>query len=474
MKGVLCEKVAKYVSRLIDSGALRPGQRALSVRALARQMRVSTATVVEAFSLLEARGLVEARARSGHYVRETSSDGLDRPRVQRMRLGAIRVNGDRMRGLFRSMRDRSVVPFGASCPSPDLLPTDRLARLTGAIARSSPAIGAVYDPLPGVSALRAHIARRATRHGCAVRPDDVIVTVGAIEAIGLSLRATTRPGDTVAVESPTYFGVLALLAELGLSAVEVPAATTEGLQLDALRAALEKHDIKACVAVPNFSNPCGARMPDDAKEQLVALLARRRVPLIETDVYGDLPHDDDRPRPAKAFDPDGWVMHCSSFSKSLAPGYRVGWVVPGRFYERVEELKFMHTVASPTITQMAIAAFLDSGGYERHLRTLRRAFAAQVSAAQDAIARHFPRGTRVSRPSGGYLLWVELPEGSPTAIDIQRAALERAISIAPGPIFSARGSFQRFFRLSCGYPWSDSLDDAVEVLGRLANGKLTA
>jgi DNA-binding transcriptional MocR family regulator len=470
MNGALCEKVAKHVAALIEAGALRPGQRALSVRALAQQMRVSTATVVQAFSLLEARGLIEARARSGHYVRESPSEALDRPRAQRTHLESIRVSGDRMRGLFRSMRDRSIVPFGASCPSPELLPTDRLGRLTGAIARSSSAIGAVYDPLPGVAALRAHIARRATRLGCSVRPDDVIVTVGAIEAIGLCLRAATRPGDTIAVESPTYFGVLALLAELGLHAVEVPADSENGMRSDVLATALEKHEIKACVAVPNFSNPSGARMPDAVKEQLVALLARHRVPLIETDVYGDLPHDGARPRPAMAFDRDGWVMHCSSFSKTLAPGYRVGWVVPGRFYERVEELKFMHTVASPTITQMAVAAFLDSGGYEHHLRRLRRAFAAQVSSAQEAIARYFPRGTRVSRPTGGFLLWVELPEGCPSAIDVQRAALERSISIAPGPIFSARGSFQRFFRLSCGYPWTDSLDRAIEVLGRLASG----
>jgi DNA-binding transcriptional MocR family regulator len=441
MSGDLCEKVVRHVAALIESGALRPGQRA-----------------------------IEARERSGHYVRDRLPDALDRPRALRTRLDSIRVSGDRMRGLFRSMRDRSIVPFGASCPGPELLPTERLGRLAGAIARSS-AIGAVYDPLPGVSSLRAHIARRATRFGCTVRPDDVIITVGAIEAIGLCLRAASRPGDTVAVESPTYFGVLALIAELGLHAVEVPADTTHGMQLDALAAALDRHDLKACVAVPNYSNPCGALMPDDAKEQLVALLRRRRVPLIETDVYGDLPHDDDRPRPAKAFDRDGWVMHCSSFSKTLAPGYRVGWVVPGRFYERVEELKFIHTVASPTITQMAVAAFLDSGGYERHLRKLRRAFAAQVSAAQDAIANHFPRGTRVSRPAGGYLLWVELPEGCKSAVDVQRAALDRGISIAPGPIFSARGSFQRFFRLSCGYPWTDSLDRAIEELGHLATGE---
>jgi DNA-binding transcriptional MocR family regulator len=467
MKAVLRERVARHVAALIEAGALRPGQRVLSVRELARQLSVSTATVVDAFSLLEARGLVEARARSGHYVR---SEAPERPRAMRARLDSVPVSGDRMRGLFRSMRDRSIVPFGASSVSPGLLPTERLGHLAGLVARSSAAIGASYDPLPGVATLRAHVARRATRHGCATRPEDVIVTVGAIEAIGLCLRAVARAGDTVAVESPTYFGVLALLAELGLQAVEIPSDSADGMKLDALAIAFERHDLKACVAVPNFSNPCGARMPDDAKEKLASMLGQRRVALIETDVYGDLPHDDDRPRPVKAFDRDGWVMHCSSFSKTLAPGYRVGWVVPGRFYDRVEELKFVHTVASPTITQMAVAAFLDSGGYERHLRKLRRALSSQVGAVQDAVARYFPRGTRVSRPRGGFLLWIQLPDRCVSAIALQRAALERGISIAPGPMFSARGSFQRFLRLSCGHPWSEAAERAIETLGKLAGG----
>jgi DNA-binding transcriptional MocR family regulator len=462
------EKVVRHVTELVETGALRPGERVLSVRELARQMNVSTATVVEAFTMLEARGLLEARPRSGHFVCKASGERIEQPRVLRSRLESVRVNGDRIQGLFRSMRDRSMVPFGASCPSPELLPTGRLGRLVGAVARSSEGIGAVYDPLPGLVSLRAHIARRAARNGCTTRADDVIVTVGAIEAIHLCLRAVARPGDTIAIESPTYFGALALLAELGLSAVEIPADPTTGLRLDALAAALERHPIKACVAVPNFGNPSGARMPDDAKEKLVAMLARRHVPLIETDVYGDLPHDGARPRPAKAFDRSGWVMHCSSFSKTLAPGYRVGWVIPGRFHERVEELKFAHTVASPTITQMAIAAYLDSGGYEQHLRRLRRAFASQVTDARAAVVRHFPPGTRVSNPTGGFLLWVELPEGSRSAIELQRAALERGISIAPGPIFSARGSFARCVRLSCGYPWSDRFERAIATLGRLA------
>jgi DNA-binding transcriptional MocR family regulator len=467
--GLLHERVADHVAALIDRGALRAGQRVPSVRRLSAQMHVSTATVVLGYSRLEARGLLEARPQSGHYVRSPPRAALAEPRTARAQPGATRVKlGDRVTGLYRSLRDRDIVPFGAACPSPDLLPLDRLGRSVALAARTAGHAGALYDALPGNARLRAHIARRAVQNGAAVRADDVIVTWGAIEAIQLCLRAVAAPGDAVIVERPTYFGGLRLLEEMGLQAVEVPAHPTTGMDLDALEAALRRHRVKACLAVPSFSNPLGALMPDDAKRALVDTLARRRVPLIETDVYGDLPHDGRRPRPAKAFDRDGWVMYCSSFSKTLAPGYRVGWAIPGRFHERVDELKFTYSGATPTITQMAIADFLDAGGYDRHLRQLRRHVAAQVAAVRDAVARHFPTGTRTSRPLGGLLLWVALPRGAAHAVDLQRRALARGISIAPGPIFAARDGFQNCLRLNCGYPWSDALERAIETLASLA------
>ena len=470
--GLLCDRVANHVAALIETGALRGGQRAPSVRRLSAQMKVSTATVVLGYSYLEARGLLEARPQSGHYVKTPPRASLAEPRVATAASGAARVKlGDRVTGLYRSMRDPSIVPLGAACLSADLLPLARLNRSAVLVARTSAGAGALYDPLAGIATLRTHLARRAVGQGVAVRRDDVIVTSGAIEAIQLCLRAVARPGDAVVVERPTYFGGLRLLEEIGLRAVEVPTHPVTGMDLEALEAALVRHKPKACLAVPNFSNPLGTLMSDGAKATLVEIMSRRRVPLIESDVYGDLCHDDNRPRPAKAFDRDGWVMSCSSFSKTLAPGYRVGWAIPGRFYERVDELKFTYTGASPPLPQMTIADFLDSGGYDRHLRLLRRRIAAQVNAGRDAIARHFPAGTRVCRPSGGFLLWVELPRGCVSAVELQRRALARGISIAPGPIFAAREGFNNCFRLSCGYPWSEILDRAIATLGSLARGE---
>jgi DNA-binding transcriptional MocR family regulator len=240
------------------------------------------------------------------------------------------------------------------------------------------------------------------------------------------------------------------------------------MDLDALEVVLRAQKIAAVLAVPNFSNPSGTRMPDDSKERLVELLARREVPLIEDDIYGDLHHAGERPRPAKAFDTRGLVLLCSSFTKTLAPGYRVGWIAPGRFRDRVLALKFAHTVATPTLLQMAVAEFLAAGGYEHHLRRLRRSVAGQVARVSEAVTQSFPKGTRISRPTGGFVLWVELPEGK-SGLTLAERAMERGVAIAPGLLFSARERFHGFIRLSCGQPWSDPLEKALRTLGQLAH-----
>jgi DNA-binding transcriptional MocR family regulator len=261
--------------------------------------------------------------------------------------------------------------------------------------------------------------------------------------------------------------VLQLIESLEMRALEIPSNAGTGIDLGLLEAALRQQRVKACLVVTNFSNPSGALMPDDAKRELVKMLARREIPLIEDDIYGDLHFDGARPRPARAFDRHGLVMLCGSFSKTLAPGYRVGYVAPGRYRDAVERLKFAQTVATPTLAQMAIADFLENGGYERHLRRLRRALCEQVARVSEAIAEHFPAGTRISRPRGGFLLWVEMPPGK-SALELHDRALARGVSVAPGPIFSAKQRFTSCIRVSCGYPWSDAIEQGVRTLGKIA------
>lgn len=288
-----------------------------------------------------------------------------------------------------------------------------------------------------------------------------------MEALNLALRAVTRPGDTVALESPTYYGFLQILESLGLRALEIPTHPRTGISLDALEVALRTHEIKAALVMPTVSNPIGATMTDRAKERLVTLLAARRVPLIEDHVYGELHAGGRTPRAAKSYDRSGHVMLCGSFTKTLAPGLKAGWIEPGRWKDRVRMLKFVSSGGHSELVELTLADLLESGGYERSLRQLRRHNALQVEHARRVIAESFPRGTRVTQPAGGYILWVELPRRC-DSIALFEKLLERHISIAPGPMFSATGRYRNCLRISVGHPWTERAERALRDVGRLA------
>jgi DNA-binding transcriptional MocR family regulator len=303
--------------------------------------------------------------------------------------------------------------------------------------------------------------------GCALAPEELVTTLGASEALSLALRAITSPGDTVAVETPTYFGIWQLLASLELNVLEIPVHPSEGLDLEVLESVLDAHEPAAVIATPNFNNPLGCLMSDERKAAMARLLASRETPLIEDNIYGELQFEGPPPRPVKSFDTGGRVLLCGSLSKTLAPGYRIGWLAPGRYMAQVQALQRTHSIALPTLPQLAVADFLRSGGYDRHLRRLRRTLAVQVERMRAAVAEHFPAETRISRPQGGLVLWVELPTEIDT-VELHEAAMTRGISFAPGMLFSARSRFRRCLRLSCGMPWSPQLNQAVATLGRLA------
>jgi DNA-binding transcriptional MocR family regulator len=461
----LYERVSGKLEEAMRVGALRPGDRLPSVRRLSSRERVSVSTVLQAYLNLESRGLIEARPQSGHYVRPQRPLPPEPP-ASRPPSGAtpVSVSGLVAR-VVESARDRSLVPLSCILPAPALLPWRKLGSIASSILRDGG--GLEYELPPGSLALRRQLARRSLEWGCALSPDDFVVTCGAMEALHLSLLAVAQPGDAIAVESPAYFGTLQAIEALGLRAVEIPSCPRQGLELDALEKVLKSRSIAAVLAVANFSNPTGSLMPDSAKERLVELLADREIPLIEDDLYGDLHFGPSRPRAAKSWDRAGLVLHCGSFSKTLAPGWRVGWLAAGRFQEKVSLLKFALTVATPSLQQAALAEFLARGLYDRHLRALRKSMASQLRSMADAVAAHFPAGTRATRPDGGGALWVELP-GRARALDLHQRALAAGIAVAPGPIFSARQGFQSFVRLSCGAPWSPRIEAAISTLGRIA------
>lgn len=466
----LYEALAREIEDLVAQQALRPGDRLPSVRQQQARRGVSPATVFQAYYLLEARGVVESRPRSGYYVarRRAPAGEPPEPRVSQPASGAAAVDVSALVfGVLEAARDRSAVPFGSAFPSPLLFPLERLARETASAMRRLDPWSTVADLAPGNGDLRRQIALRYQLDGAPVPPDDIVITNGAMEALNLCLQAVTRPGDTVLVESPAFYAALQALERLGLNAVEVATDPRDGMDLDALAEALECHRPAACWLMTSFQNPLGSLMPPGKKEALVALLAGHGVPLIEDDVYGELYFGARRPALAKRHDRHGLVMHCGSFSKCLAPGFRIGWAAPGRHARAVERLKLSTSLACAMPSQLALAAYLAQGGYDRHLRQLRAALEAQRDAMLLAVARHFPPGTRATRPEGGYFLWVELPAGADT-LALHRAALEHGISIAPGPMFSARREYRHCLRLNYGHPWNAQLEDAMALLGRLA------
>jgi DNA-binding transcriptional MocR family regulator len=466
---LLYEEVSARIGEMIRNGTYRVGERIPSIRALSRQMRVSVNTVMESYARLENLGMIEARPQSGYYVCCRLSEPPGRP-ASGERAGDIAPNpvilGDVALEVMRNIANPSLVPLGGGIPNTDLSPVDKLNRMLASESRRFPLQSISYPPPQGHKRLRTQIAKRSLDSGCSLSPEDIVVTSGCVEAMNLALQAVCRPGDTVAIGSPVYPTFLKSIQWMGLKVLEIPS-SSEGMNLEVLEYAIRHNQVSACITIANFNNPLGSLMPTDKKRELVTLLAKHDIPLIEDDVYGDLAYGPVRPPSTKAFDEKGLVLYCSSFSKTLAPGYRVGWIAPGRYQQKIEQLKALLNIATASPTQFAIAEFLTNGGYDHHLRTLRRVYARQTAQVRDAIGRYFPPGTRVSRPEGGYILWVELPEGY-DAFRLYELALQEGISIAPGRIFTLGDKYGNCLRLNAAI-WSERTEQALETLGGLKN-----
>jgi DNA-binding transcriptional MocR family regulator len=460
------EELADRLADMIERGTFRPGDRIPSVRQMSRQQEVSISTVLTAYYLLEDRGLIEARPQSGYYVRLRRPTALPEPEISSPEPDPTDVNvRELVMMVLRDTLDPNLLQFGTAIPHPDVLPVRQLNRILAAIAREGKAEYLMYAFPPGLETLRVQIARRALVAGCTLGPSDIVVTSGGDEAMQLCLRAICRPGDTVAIESPIYFGILQSLEALRLRALEIPTHPRTGISLEALRFAIEHNPVRACLVISNFNNPLGSRIPDDHQRELVALLARHDIPLVESDSGGEQYFSGQRPSVAKSYDRKGLVLLCSSYSEDLGPGYRVGWVAPGRFKPAVEWHKFTANVATATLPQLVIAEFLSTGGYDHHLRRLRRAYAQRMAGMSRAIERHFPPGTRVTRPDGGHVLWVQLPEAV-DSLELYSLAVKHGVTLAPGHIFSATEQYRNFARLNAAY-WAPEHESAIQQLGRL-------
>jgi DNA-binding transcriptional MocR family regulator len=461
------EQFAAAIAEMIRSGVLAPGEKIPSVRLASQKYSISPSTVFQGYYLLEDRGLIQAKARSGYFVRDHVSPQLTEPQPARHASEGTEVGvSDLVFSVLSSLKNPDTVPFGSAFPCPSLYPLPRLARSMAKAVRELDQTELISNMTSGHAELRRQIALRYMINGMPLPVDELVITNGAMEALNLCLQCVTAPGDLVAIEAPAFYACLQVLERLQLKAVEIPVQPRGGVDLQMLEDSFKRLPIKACWFMSSLQNPMGASMARTDKERLYQLLHRYQCPLIEDDVYAELYFGTKAPHPVKSIDPEGLVMHCSSFSKNLAPGYRVGWVAGGRYSEQINRLKLMTTLSPSVPAQAAIADYLQHGGYDRHLRKLRDSLEIQQHAMRTAAARYFPADTRVSKPAGGYFLWFEFAERV-NSLQLFHRALAQGISLTPGPIFSATERFNNCARLNYGHPWDERSERAMATLGQI-------
>jgi DNA-binding transcriptional MocR family regulator len=461
----LYAQLADSLTDQIREGLFKTGDKLPSVRRLAQREDVSISTVTTAYSMLEQRGWVEARPKSGYYVAQRQEDRLALPQQVRMRpRPRAATTSELVMEVQRDSARQKGVSMCAAIPALDFPILTNVQRTFTRLSRTRKYLGVGYDAPEGLPEFRQQIARRAVDAGVHVSPDEIVSTSGCQNAMALGLRVLTRPGDIIAVESPCYYGLIQMAEAYGLKVIEIPAHHDTGISIEAFELALEKWPIKALVSVATFSNPLGSVIPDERKEELVSLLEKYDVPMIEDDIYGELYFGERRPKSVKAFDRDGRIMLCSSVSKTIDPQLRVGWIMPGRYLDQVTHQKFIHLVSGSTLPQMVTAEIMAQGAYDRHLKQARDTYRRRSQHLVDLISQHFPESTRLSRPQGGLVAWVELPEAVNTT-DLYHRGRAQNLTIAPGEMFSASGHYKNCFRINFAQGWSPERVRAVQTIG---------
>ena len=462
----LYEEIVEKIKNQISSGVLRTGDQLPSIRKLSKDLSVSMSTIIQSYIMLEGLGLVESKPQSGYYVRFRQGKVLPEIEVHNPKAVVSKYTGLQLASQVHELaKIPNIVSLGSGLPGLDILPVKSINRIIKNLSKNLETTGLMYEFPPGDYNLRREIAKNSIEWGCSFTPEEIIITTGAIEAIAISLKVLAKPGDTIVVESPSYYVIFQLIESLGMKALEIPTHPRDGIDIKSLRDALKTHKIAACLLYPTMNNPLGSVMPEDSRKELYELLSSKNIPLIEANIYGELCFNNSRPKPIKAIDKKGIVLYIASLSKTIAPGYRIGWICPGKYFEKIKHFKFTNTLATPTLPQAAMAEFLKSSEYERTLRNLRRVYDSRISVLSGYIAEYFPEGTKIAKPQGGFYLWVELPEQI-DSIKLFEQVLKENISIAPGPIFSTKKEYSNYIRLSCACPWTPSIiEGAIKKIG---------
>ncbi|MDE9482839.1 PLP-dependent aminotransferase family protein [Xenorhabdus bovienii] len=462
------EQLAGAIRQQIEDDIWQVGDKLPSLRESVKSSGLSLMTVLQAYQLLESQGWIVARPQSGYYVATRLTQFAAAKGGKGLHLSESVEISASIFDVLQACKDPKIVPFGSAFPDPSLLNEPKLSKILASVARRFVPHSSLESLPPGNEKLRRNISRRYAAHGIHVSPEEIVITAGAMESLSFSLQSVTSPGDWVVIESPAFYGALQAIERLRLKAIAIKTDPRTGIDLDALEEIVQKYPIKACWLMSRFQNPLCNTMPSENKQRLVAILNSSHIALIEDDVYGELYFDQEPPMPIKAWDKENNFMHCSSFSKCLAPGYRVGWVAAGKHAGKIQQLQMMSTVSASAPTQLAVAEYLAHGGYDNHLRRLRRQLEQRQSQVLRAISEYFPDSVKVNSARGGYFLWLEF-EPPFNANRLYQLALAKGISIAPGSMFSTSSQFDHAFRLNTSFAWNDVQASAMKTLAGLCH-----
>ncbi|MEZ9233112.1 PLP-dependent aminotransferase family protein [Vibrio amylolyticus] len=456
-------ELAEQIKDQIKENVWGIGSKLPSLRKQTELSGFSLMTVMNAYQLLESQGWVVSHSRSGYVVApQIKQQSIAAAPKSLQETESVDIN-DFVFDILQASRKPNITNFGFAYPDPDLYPQNRVNRSLVHAAREMPTSNALDNLPPGNETLRTIIAKRYAAQGMNINPDEIVITAGALEALNLSLQSVTKAGDWVVVESPAFYGALQALERLNLRAIFVNTHPKEGIDLDSLERALKTHKVKACWLMTNFQNPLGFTLSDEKKQKLVSLLTAHNVYLIEDDVYSELYFGNSKPLPAKAFDQSGMTLHCSSFSKSLVAGFRIGWVAAGKKALQIQKIQLMSTLSTSAPVQLTLANYLSTRHYESHLRQLRRQLEQRKYQTWQQLQTYLPEGSNAIYSEGGYFIWVVLPEHI-NATELYRIALQDGISIAPGEMFDTHQQFNHCFRLNASLEFTPKVAQTIKRL----------
>ena len=455
------EQLAHNIRVLIENQTFTAQQKLPSLRDQAADSGLSLMTVMNAYQSLEAQGLIYAREKSGYFV-SPHNHTFSSPTTAVKLHQDVSINSLVFQYL-KSIQSKTILPLGSAFPADDLVCSKKLIQIMAQLAREPNSYTQHESLPPGKLALRQLIAQRYNMHGVKTHADDIVITSGCLDALNLALQAVAQAGDYIVLQQHIFYGAWQAAERLGLKVITLPEHPIHGFDLDAFEKILQQYPIKVCWFMLNSHNPIGFNVSNEIKAKIATLIHEYQVYLIEDDVYEELYFSSTRPLPMKYFDHDNWVLHCSSFSKTLGASFRLGWVHAGSFSAKIQHLQLMSTISANSLLQQALVEFISKHHYEKHLRQLRKNLEKQKKLFFKYLEQNLPKGCEIYYYHSGYFLWIKLPPQL-ASMNIYQALIERNIAIAPSPLFCVFSEQRQGLRLNCSFAWTAEIQQALQCM----------